>query len=202
MSVGIIGAGNIGQALAKQARSAGHEVTLANSRGPESLDAVVGALGAGVAAGTLAEAAACDFVALAVPWPAVQDVAKSVELNGKVLIDATNPLVMEPEVKLFDLGGKCSGEAVADMFPGARVVKAANTLFAAVLARDPAEAGGKRVLVISGDDAEAKEAVAGLFGAAGFATFDLGGLAAGGLLQDPGKPFIGKNLLLLGAARG
>jgi len=194
VSVGIIGAGNIGQALAKQARVAGHDVVLANSRGPESLAAVVSELGDGVEAGTVADAAACDLVALAVPWPAIEDVAKSVDLTGKILIDTTNPIVFEPELQRFDTGGKSSGEAVAAMLPGARVVKAANTLFAAVLASDPAEGGGKRLIVVSGDDAEAKEAVVAFFDAAGFAVIDLGSLAEGG---PAGKPFAAKNLILI-----
>lgn len=194
MSVGIIGAGNIGQALAKQARVAGHEVVLVNSRGPETLTEVVDGLGDGVSAGRLAEAAACDLVALAVPWPAIEDVAKSVDLSGKILIDTTNPIVFEPELKRFDTGGKSSGEAVAAMFPGARVVKAANTLVAAVLASDPAEGGGKRLIVVSGDNAEAKEAVVAFFEAAGFAVIDLGTLADGG---PAGKPFAAKNLILV-----
>jgi predicted dinucleotide-binding enzyme len=89
-----------------------------------------------------------------------------------------------------------AGEVVAELVPGARVVKVANTLPAAVLAADPREAGGRRVLVLSGDDQAAKDTVAALFDAAGFATVDLGGLVDGGRLQDvPGGPFPRLNLL-------
>ena len=70
-SVGIIGAGRIGQAMAQIARRAGRQVVIANSRGPESLTSVVEALGDGVSAGTVKDAAAADIVVVAVMWPQV-----------------------------------------------------------------------------------------------------------------------------------
>jgi hypothetical protein len=76
-TIGIIGAGQAGQALARNALRAGREVVIANSRGPDSLASVVAALGPGVTAGKVAEAASCPIVALAVPWasihPTVED---------------------------------------------------------------------------------------------------------------------------------
>jgi predicted dinucleotide-binding enzyme len=84
------------------------------------------------------------------------------------------------------------------MLKGARLVKVANTLGAAVLAADPHQGDGRRVLVLSGDDADAKGVVAALFEAAGFATIDLGGLADGGRLQDVKTGvFSGRNLVQL-----
>jgi predicted dinucleotide-binding enzyme len=74
-----------------------------------------------------------------------------------------------PGSLIADLGGRTSSEVVADLVPGARLVKAANTLPAAVLAADPREDGGRRVLTLSGDDEQAKTAVAELFEGAGFA---------------------------------
>jgi predicted dinucleotide-binding enzyme len=195
MTVGIIGAGNIGRALAVQTRRAGHEVVIANSRGPESLADVVAELGPGVTAGTVAEAAGSEFVAIAVPWRTIPDAVDGIDWNGRVVIDASNPLI-EPDFRVADLAGRTSGQIVAGLMPGARVVKVANTLPAAVLGSDPQEAGGRRVLVLSGDDDEAKARVAALFDAAGFATVDLGGLADGGRLQDvPGGPFPRLNLI-------
>ena len=195
MTVGIIGAGRIGQALAVQSLRAGRHVTIANSRGPESLVDVLEKLGPGVTAGTVAEAAASDIVAIAVPWGAIPDAVAGIDWTGRVVIDASNPIV-EPDFQVADLGGRTSGQIVAGLMPGARVVKVANTLTAAVLASDPHEAGGKRVLVLSGDDDDAKERVAALLDAAGFATVDLGGLIDGGRLQDvPGGPFPQLNLI-------
>jgi predicted dinucleotide-binding enzyme len=78
------------------------------------------------------------------------------------------------------------------------VVKAANTLGASVLAQDPHEAGGRRVLFISGDDADAKDAVGGLLGDAGFFVIDLGALIDGGRLQQIGGPLPSHNLIRLG----
>ncbi len=74
-------------------------------------------------------------------------------------------------------------------------MKAANTLGAAVLGSDPHEAGGRRVIFVSGDDAEAKSAVSALFEDAGFVAIDLGGLVTGGAMQQLGGPLAGVNLI-------
>jgi 8-hydroxy-5-deazaflavin:NADPH oxidoreductase len=96
-----------------------------------------------------------------------------------------------------DLNGRTSSELVADLVPGARVVKAGNTLGADVLGSDPQEAGGRRLIFVSGDDADAKSAVASLFEEAGFAAIDLGSLATGGAMQQIHNPLAGLNLILL-----
>ena len=137
--VGIIGAGRLGQAMARTALRAGRSVVIANSRGPESLTSVVSTLGDGASAGTVPQAAAADIVVLAVPWPRVQQALEGLEWSGQIVIDATNDF--DPS----DLNGRTSSEVVADLVRGARVVKAANTLRAAVLGSDPQEAGGQRV---------------------------------------------------------
>ena len=99
---------------------------------------------------------------------------------------------------MADLNGSTSSEIVASLAPGARVVKAANTLLRAVLAADPNEAGGHRVLFMSGDDAAAKAEVNDILGKVGFATIDLGGLASGGRLQQfPGGSLPTLNLIKL-----
>jgi predicted dinucleotide-binding enzyme len=86
---------------------------------------------------------------------------------------------------------------VADLVAGARVVKAANTLGAEVLGSDPQEAGGRRVIFVSGDDADAKAEVVALFQDAGFAAIDLGDLATGGAMQQIHHPLSGVNLIRL-----
>jgi predicted dinucleotide-binding enzyme len=96
--------------------------------------------------------------------------------------------------------GATSSEVLAGLVPGARVVKAANTLGAAVLGSDPHEGGGRRVIVLSGDDADAKSAVTALFEDAGFAAIDLGGLVTGGAMQQFGGPLSGVNLIQLSQA--
>jgi predicted dinucleotide-binding enzyme len=85
---------------------------------------------------------------------------------------------------------------VADQLTGARVVKAFNTLPAAVLAKDPHSDGGKRMLFISGDDARAKQEVAQLIDRLGFVPVDLGDFEVGRRLQEfPGGPFAGINVV-------
>jgi 8-hydroxy-5-deazaflavin:NADPH oxidoreductase len=196
--VGIIGAGQLGQALAVTARRAGRPVVLANSRGPESLARVVDALGAGITAGTTRDAARCSLVALAVPWASVQYAIAELSWSGEVVIDATNAVLI-PSLEPVPLGGLTSSEIVAQLVPGARVVKAANTLAADVLGTDPHQAGGRRVMFVSGDDAAAKRAVGELFDAAGFFPIDVGDLVSGGALHQAGGPLSGHNLIRLPA---
>jgi predicted dinucleotide-binding enzyme len=190
-SVGIIGAGRLGQAMARTAQRAGRSVVIANSHGPESLASVVSTLGEGVSAGTVSEAAAAGVVVIAVPWGRVPAAVQGLDWDGQVVIDATNDWAAD------DLQGRTSSELVADLVAGARLVKAANTLGADVLASDPHEAGGQRVLFISGNDAEAKTEAVALFQDAGFATIDLGDLAAGGAMQQIHHPLAGVNLIRL-----
>jgi hypothetical protein len=195
-TVGIIGAGHAGQAFARVAQRAGREVVIANSRGPSSLAAVVEVLGTGVSAGTVGEAAAFAMVVIAVPWVSVPEAVASVAWDGKIVVDQTNAYLL-PEMKLADLGGRSSSEIVAELVEGARVVKAANTLGAELLGSDPDEAGGRRVLFLSGDDGSAKVGVAALFDGAGFFPIDLGDLATGGRVQQAGGPLAGVNLVRL-----
>jgi 8-hydroxy-5-deazaflavin:NADPH oxidoreductase len=187
--IGIIGAGRLGQAMARTAVRAGRSVVFANSRGPESLASVASELGEGVTAGTVNEAAAARIVVLAVPWDHVHSAVDGIDWKGQIVIDATNDWAAD------DLQGRTSSEIVADLVAPAPVVKAANTLGADVLASDPHEAGGRRVIFFSGDHADAKKEVAALFEDAGFAAVDLGDLATGGEMQQIHHPLAGLNLI-------
>jgi 8-hydroxy-5-deazaflavin:NADPH oxidoreductase len=190
-SVGIIGAGRIGQAMAKIARRAGRVVVISNRHGPQSLTALVEELGDGVSAGTVQDAAAAELVVLAVMWPDVPEAVSGLAWDGRVVIDPTNDF--DPS----DLDGRTSSEVVAELVAPAAVVKAANTLEAAVLGSDPQHAGGQRVIFVSGDAGEAKSEVAALFRDAGFFVVDLGGLRDGGEMQQLGAPLAGHNLIRL-----
>jgi len=189
--IGIIGAGRLGQAMARTALRAGRSVTIANSRGPESLTAAVSTLGEGVSAATVKQAAAAHIVVIAVPWDRVRDAVRGLKWNGQIVIDATNDWGAD------DLNGRTSSEIVAELVPGARVVKAGNTLGADVLGSDPQQAGGRRVVFVSGDESEAKSIVVSLFEDAGFAAVDLGDLATGGAMQQIHHPLAGLNLIRL-----
>jgi predicted dinucleotide-binding enzyme len=195
-TIGIIGAGHIGQAFARLAQRAGREVVIANSRGPESLASVVAALGEGVAAGTVDGVAAFTIVVIGVPWASVPAAVSGLSWGGQIVIDATNPFLL-PTMDLADLGGRTSSEIVAELVVGARVVKAGNAFGAELLGADPRDAGGRRVVFLSGNEAAAKAEVGALFDAAGFVPFDLGELGAGGRLQQPGGSLFGVNLVRL-----
>jgi len=189
--VGIIGAGRIGQAMARTALRSGRTAVISNSRGPQTLTSVVETLGDGVSAGTVEQASTAAIVVLAVPWGNVRDAVQGLEWSGQVVIDATNDF--DPS----DLNGRTSSEVVADLVSPARVVKAGNTFGAAVLASDPHEAGGRRVIFLSGDDVDAKSEVIALFEGAGFVAIDLGGLVTGGVMQQLGGPLASVNLIQL-----
>jgi predicted dinucleotide-binding enzyme len=117
-----------------------------------------------------------------VPWDRVPEAVQGLNWNSQVVIDATNHWGAD------DLQGRTSSELVADLVAGAPLVKAANTLSAEVLSSDPHEAGGERVIFISGDDAHSKAEVVALFQDAGFAAIDLGDLATGGAMQQIHHP--------------
>jgi 8-hydroxy-5-deazaflavin:NADPH oxidoreductase len=195
MSIGIIGSGAIGTAFALTLARAGIEATISNSRGPDSLKALVRKLGPAIKAGTREQAARADIVFIAVNWTKLQAAMVGLKLSGRIVIDANNPI----EATLFkpvDLKGRVSSEVFADLVPGARVVKAFNHLRAEVLAADPQSNGGHRVLFYSGDDSAAKAEVASLIEQIGFAAIDIGSLAVGGkLAQFPGGPLPNQNLI-------
>jgi 8-hydroxy-5-deazaflavin:NADPH oxidoreductase len=190
-SVGIIGAGRIGQVMARIARRAGRTVVIANSRGPESLRGLIEEFGPGVSAGTVVDAAGADIVVLAVMWPQVPQAVNGLDWAGRIVIDPTNDF--DPS----DLGGRTSSEVVADLVAPAAVVKAGNTFAATVLGSDPHRAGGRRVIFASGDDAGAKSSVGTLFEDAGFFVIDLGGLREGGAIQQVRGPLAGHDLIRL-----
>jgi predicted dinucleotide-binding enzyme len=199
MTIGIIGSGAIGAAVARTLARAGIEATISNSRGPDSLKELVRELGPSISAGTREQAARADIVVVAVNWSKLPAALAGLpDWSGRIVIDANNP-IEAPLFKPVDLKGRVSSEVFAELVPGARVVKAFNHLRAEVLASDPRADGGHRVLFYSGDDNAAKAEVRALIDRIGFVGIDLGSLTVGGkLAQFPGGPLPNQNLVKVG----
>jgi predicted dinucleotide-binding enzyme len=196
-SVGTIGAGSVAQAIAGHAIAAGHQVTFSNSRGPESLAELVGRFGAKASAGTTAEAGQADIVILAVKWDQVPDAVRDLpDWDGRIVIDATNQWHEGPGTEV-DLGDQTGSERNAALLPGARVVKAFNTLFANVTMQDPRRTDGRLIVFLAGDDADAKATVSTFIDSLGFAPVDIGGVREGRLMQVGGGPLVGLHAVKL-----
>ncbi|OGO53564.1 MAG: hypothetical protein A2V85_08080 [Chloroflexi bacterium RBG_16_72_14] len=176
MKIAVIGTGNVGSALGSSFSRAGHQVTFA-ARDAEKTRSV--ASGAGGRAATATEAAAgADVVVLAVPYAAIEAVAADIVpvIAGKVVVDATNPL--KPDYSgLATAGGASGAERLAALLPGARVVKAFNTVFATNQA-NPSSQGTTLDALFATDDDAAATAVAELAGSIGFRPVRVGPLAA------------------------
>ncbi len=190
MKIGIIGAGRIGAVAARLFVAAGHEVAVSNSRGPMSLHPLVRELGRHARAATVADAARLsEAVLLAVPWHVKDALPDSGLLRDKIVIDAMNPY--NPEGGFFDLGNSTSSEEVLKRLPGAKLVKAFNTIYYEHLAtrgRKDLPVEERHAIYMAGDHAEAKEAVGNLIESIGFAPVDTGSLREGGRLQQPDSP--------------
>lgn len=194
MNISIIGAGAIGTAIARLLVNADVPVSIANSRGPQTLASLTAELGPLAKAVNVREAGQAEIVFLAVNWSKIADAVQKVgPWDGRIVIDATNP-IEAPLFKAFDLGGKPSSQVVAQMLPGAHLVKAFNHLTPALLAHPSAE-GGKRVLFYSGEHGPSKQRVASLIDELGFHGIDLGSLEQGLPAQFPGGPLPGLNLV-------
>ena len=194
MKIGFIGAGVVAQTVAKHALPFGHKVVLSNSRGPDSLAPLVKELGSSATAGTPQLAADQDIVVLAANWPSVQAALFSLpDWKDRILVDATNRVAGYKPLVLGDISGRTSSEIVADLAPGAKVVKAFNSVPMSWIS-DFSPAKPRTVLFVSGDHEDAKKPVRDLIEQVGFSCIDLGGLAIGGRLQQLGGALAGVRL--------
>lgn len=192
MRVGIIGSGNIGSTVARLLAAAGHEVAIANSRGPESLAGLVAELGDGAQAATVAQAAQFgELVLVAIPLRAYDELPPEA-FAGRIVIDANNYYPgRDGQIAALEDGSTTSSEMLAAHLPEAHVVKAFNTMYFRTLAtegRPDAPPEERLALFLAGDDEAAKQRVAELIEQLGFAAVDTGTLAEGGALQQPGSP--------------
>jgi len=198
MQIGLLGSGQVSQQLARHAVAAGHDILLSNRRGPASLAPLVAQLGPRARAVTPGEAAAAPLVILGVRWAdAPTALAGLPPWNGRILVDPTNAFRDGgPASGIVDTSPRATSEVIAALAPGARVVKALNTIYMTRFATPAIAPGVRRVLFLSGDDADAKRTVANLLDSFGFATVDLGDLHHGGLLQQVGGPLAGPDFHL------
>jgi predicted dinucleotide-binding enzyme len=184
MKIGIIGSGNVGGALGGRWAKLGHEVIFGtrNPQGSEVQQLAAKASGKTSVAALADAAREGDVVLLSTPWPATQQIMAGLgNLSGKVLIDATNPLL--PDLSGLTHGTTTSGgEQVASWARGARVVKAFNTVGANIMA-NPTFDGHKPLLFYCGDDAEAKQVVKKLIDELVFESVDAGPLTQARLLE-------------------
>jgi len=191
MRIGIIGSGHIGGTLARCFVDAGHEVAVSNSRGPETLADLATELGPRAQAMTAAEAARFgDLVVVSVPFGRYREVPNEA-VAGKVVID-TNNYYPRRDGHFEELDGDrtTSSELLQAHLSGALVVKAFNAILWSRLRADgrPAGDGDRLGIPISGDEEQAKQAVAELIDEIGFDPVDAGTLAEGGRKHQPGTP--------------
>jgi 8-hydroxy-5-deazaflavin:NADPH oxidoreductase len=194
--IGIIGAGMIGSTAARLFVGAGHEVAVSNSRGPASLEPLVKELGPSARALSPADAARWgEIILLAVPWRNPEALPPADLTRGKIVIDAMNPYTDDGRVK--DLGTTTSSEETAKRLPGARVVKAFNTIWFKHLAergRKDLPIDDRHAIFVAADDDLARRVVMTLIEEIGFAPVDTGSLADGGRRQQPNTPLYNKIL--------
>jgi hypothetical protein len=199
MTYSILGAGNVGKALAQAFARKNIDVTLASRRSPEELAPIADGIGPNVRPRSLQDAVKADVILLATPFKSIREVAKAAaSWEGKLVIDVTNAYGVSPE----ELGHRPSSAVVAEALEGALLVKAFNHLPAEILAQDPQVGEAQRVLFLSSDNEEASARVAAIVKQLGYAPVALGRLAEGGLLiQARGNswaPLIFQDLLKKG----
>lgn len=192
MKITVIGAGNMGAAFVKQLTRAGHQVSV-TARDMHQAEQVASANSGAVAVPTAGAAEGAVAVVLATGYSdAVAALGSVGDLNGKVVIDITNPLT--PDYMGLTLGHDTSAaEEIAKAVPGAEVVKAFNTVFAQLLAEGADLGDGRKVTVfIAGDTERGKQTVRALAESMGFSTIDAGGLKNARYLE----PLAGLNIYL------
>jgi len=191
VKVGSLGTGNIGEVFARKLRLAGHQVKMANARGPDSIAGLANQIGAKAVdiEGVVEDV---DVLVLTIPTKNVPDLPPALFRRlppGAVVIDTTN---YYPSFRDGPIGALEEGMLESDWVSeriGYPVVKAMNTMFSHSLSRNgrPAGAADRLALAISGDDPNAKATVAALIDSIGFEPVDIGGMA-GSWRQQAGSP--------------
>jgi predicted dinucleotide-binding enzyme len=198
MKIGVIGAGHIGSNAARLFSKAGHEVAIANSRGPETLADLAAELGPNAKAVTVTEAAAFgDIVLVSIPFGKYTDLPANA-LKGKIVVDSNNYYPeRDGHFPELDEGRTTSSEMLAAHLQGARIVKGFNTIWFEHLrtqGNTDLPVPERRAIFIAGDDPEAKSIVRELIESIGFAAVDTGKLADGGASQQPGTAIYNRDV--------
>ncbi len=179
-TIGIIGAGHIGSALARAFSGLGYDVVIANSRGPESLAGLVAELGPKVTAASAADAAAAgDIAVVTVPLKALKDLPVE-PLAGKIVLDTINYYFeRDGHIDALDRGEATTSGLVQAHLPASKVVKAFNQILAADINTTglPAGTPNRRALGTASDHQDAVELVTGIYDALGFDTVSAGPLS-------------------------
>ena len=179
-TIGIIGVGHIGSALARAFSGLGYDVVLSNSRGPETLAGLVAGLGPRVRAATAADAAAAaDIAVVTVPLKALADVPVE-PLAGKIVLDTNNYYFeRDGHIEALDRGETTTSQLLQDHLPTSKVVKAFNHLYASDINAGGLPAGDpdRRALGTASDFPEAVEFVTAVYDALGFDTVSAGPLS-------------------------
>ena len=183
MNIAIIGAGNVGRALATSFTSHGHSVIVA-SRDPEHAAAAAAATGASFSRTAAQAAVQSDIVVLAIPFASVEDVAAEIRevVVGKPVVDVTNRMTFGPNGPAID-NGESNAERLAAWLPEAHVVKAFNTLLASHQI-DPMADGTQLDGFVAGDDRRAKDTVLELARSIGLNPVDVGPLGRAQQLEQ------------------
>lgn len=200
MIIGFIGAGDMASTIAQHAVEAGHHVRLFG-RDKAKLAQTVARLGDRASAATCDDVLAADMIVLAVNWIHVEQALSDCRPRpGSILVDATNAVVRGADAfEIADFGERISSQIVAERAPGARLVKAFNTIRTEDLRAGPWRGDARRVILVSSDDIDAKATVKTFIDSIGFAAIDLGGLSTGGPLQSFGGPLAtGHDFLIAG----
>ena len=193
MRVAIIGAGNVGQALASAWAKAGHRVEF-GLRDPQN--AKYRQIPAAQRNTPAAAAAAAEAIVLAIPWPAAEAAVRQLgDLKGKIVIDCTNPLTSGAGGLALALGFETSGaERVAAWAKGASVFKTLNQTGAENMAK-ASQFALKPAMFVAGDDEEGKRRVMQLVGDLGFEALDAGPLTQARLLEPLAMLWIDQALI-------
>jgi 8-hydroxy-5-deazaflavin:NADPH oxidoreductase len=182
-TIAILGAGNVGGNLGVRLAASGFTVKFGVRPGSDNSELLARAGPRAEALPTREAAAAADIVFIATPTAVAVAVAKEAGVDGKIVVDCTNPLTWNDGPVWAPPAAGSVAAAIAEAVPTARVVKGFNT-FGAEIHLDPSLGGTVADVFLAGNDVEAKKAVAAVAQAAGFSPVDSGPLRNAAVLEN------------------